>query len=71
MIEDFIAKDCLLTGQELACSRINQLGVQVFVRHHAKNGPINSEMVVDCPIVIRSIADTLFPTRQDQARNEQ
>ena len=55
------------TGQEQACTRITRL----FVRHHAKNGPINSEMVVDCPIVIRSIADTLFPTRQDQARNEQ
>ena len=28
LLRGFIAKDCLLTGQELACSRINRLGVR-------------------------------------------
>ena len=31
-----IAKDCLLTGKEQACSRITRL--VVIVRHHAENG---------------------------------
>ena len=40
----------------------------LFVCHHAKNGLIH-KMVVDCPIVITSIGDTLF--RRDQTRNEE
>ena len=38
------------TGQEQACTRITRL----FVRHHAKNGPIHRKMVVDFPLVITS-----------------
>ena len=48
----FFAKDCLLTGQEQACSRITPLFV--IVRRHAKNGPIHRKMVVDCPLEITS-----------------
>ena len=32
----------------------------------AENGPIHMKMVVDCPIVITSIDDTLLLTRSDQ-----
>ena len=46
-----IAKDCLLTGQEQACSKITWLFVCLFVCHHAENGPIHRKMVVDCPLV--------------------
>ena len=45
-----VAKDCLLTGQEQACSRITWL----FVRHHVENGPINRKLVLDCSLVITS-----------------
>ena len=64
MRSKYIAKDCLLTGQERACTRINWLFVCLFVRQHAEhisNGSIQREMVVDCPQ-----SETLFQTRQDQ-----
>ena len=48
-----IAKDCLLTVQEQACSRITCL----FGCHHAENGPILRKMAIDCPLVITSIVD--------------
>ena len=44
------AKDCLLTGQEQACTRITRL----VVRDHAENGPIYRKMFVDFPLVITS-----------------
>ena len=34
--------------------------------HHAKSGLLHRKMVIDCPIVITSIGDTHFQTRQDQ-----
>ena len=58
-----IAKDCLLNGQEQACSRISRLFVCSFVCHHAENGQIHTIMDVDCPLVITSIGETLFQTR--------
>ena len=62
-----IAKGCLFTGQEQACSRITSLVVQlVGCRHHAEIGLIHRKMVVDYPIVVTSIGDTLFQTRPDQ-----
>ena len=36
-----IAKDCLFTGQEQACTRITWLFVCLVGCHHAKNGPIH------------------------------
>ena len=44
------AKDCLLTGQEHACTRITWL----IVCHHAENGPIQRKIAVDCPLVTTS-----------------
>ena len=44
-----IAKDCLLTGQEQACSRITRLFVCLFVCRHAQNGLIHRKMVVTAP----------------------
>ena len=37
--------------------------VRLVECHHAENGLIPREMVVDCPIVITSIGDSLFQTR--------
>ena len=54
------------TGQKQACARITWLVVRSFFCHHAENGPIHMKMVVDCPIVITSIDDTLLLTRSDQ-----
>ena len=61
-----IAKDSLLTGQEQARTRITRLFVSSIVCYHAENGLIHSKMVVDCPIVIPSIGDTLFQTIPNQ-----
>ena len=58
------AKDYLLTGQEQACTRITWL----FVRHHAKNGPIHRKMAVDCPPCNHIQSETLFHTGPDQER---
>ena len=44
------------TGQEQACSRFTRL----FVRDHAKNGPIHRKMVVACPLVITSKVKFFF-----------
>ena len=60
------AKDCLLTDQERACSRITWLVVCLFFGfHHAENDK--------CPdtqengfVVITSIGDTLFKNRPEQ-----
>ena len=52
------AKDCILTGQEQAYSRVTRLFDRL-----AFTMP---KMVVDCPIVITSLGDTLFQTRIDQ-----
>ena len=59
-----IAKDCLFTVQEQACCRITWL----FGCQHAENGPILRKMAIDCPLVITSIVETLFQTRQDHER---
>ena len=34
--------------------------------HHAKNGLIHRQIIVDFPLVITSICDTIFKTRPDQ-----
>ena len=54
-----VAKDCLLTGQEQACSRITWLfGCLVFiVRYHAENGWIRRKIAVDCALMIKSWPD--------------
>ena len=44
----FIAKDCLLTGQEQACTRITLLVGLLFRCHDVENG----QMGVDCSLVI-------------------
>ena len=36
--------------------------------HHAKNGLIHRKIIVDFPLVITSICDTIFKTRPDQMR---
>ena len=61
-----IAKDCLLT---LVKSRLalGSPGCRSFVRHHAKNGPIQRKMVIDCPLVITSKVKHFF--RPDKTRN--
>ena len=43
------AKNCLLTGQEQACTRITWFFVRWFGFHHVENGPKHRKMVVDCP----------------------
>ena len=45
------AKDCLLTGQEQACTLGSPIAIVVwsFGCHHAKNGLIHRKIVVDCP----------------------
>ena len=62
------AKDCLLTGQEQACTRINWLFTCLLVRHHAENGPIHREMVVDCALVITSKVKPF--SRPDKTKKE-
>ena len=47
-----IAKRCLLTGQEQACSRVTQLFVWLVVRHHAENGLIEDEFVDDGDCIV-------------------
>ena len=48
-----------------ACTRIDQL----FVCHHAENGPIHRKMVVDCPLVIISKVKLFF--RPDKTRKKE
>ena len=48
MEDDSIAKDCLLTGQEQACTRITLLVGLLFRCHDVENG----QMGVDCFLVI-------------------
>ena len=61
-----IAKDCLLTSQKQACSRITQLFV--VVRHHAKNDLIHRKMVVDCPLEITSTVKRLSTPNQTRKK---
>ena len=65
----FVAKDCLLTGQEQACTRITRLFVRLFVCHHVENGPIHRKIVFDCPLVIISKAKLFF--RPDKTRKKE
>ena len=53
------AKDCLLTGQEQACSWITLLVVHSIVHHHPKNGLIHRKMAV-------LKEKTLFQTRSEK-----
>ena len=64
-----IAKDCLLTGQEQACTRITWLFVCLFVCHPAENGTIYRKMVVDSPLVITSKVKPF--SRPDKTRKEE
>ena len=48
MEDESIAKDCLLTGQEQACTRITLLVGLLFRCHDVENG----QMGVDCFLVI-------------------
>ena len=57
------AKDCLLTGQEQACTRITRLFGRSFGCEHAEKGLIHRKIVVE---VSTSTGDTLFQTRSDQ-----
>ena len=56
---EIIAKDCLLTGQEQACTRITWLFgcLFVIVCHHAENGWIRRKIAVDCTLMIKSWPD--------------
>ena len=47
-----LQKNCHLTGQRQACSRITWLFGRLLGCHHAKNGLIHRKMGVDCPLVI-------------------
>ena len=60
LIVVIFAKDCLLTGQEQACTRITRLS---FACHHAQKGLVHRKMAVHCPKVITFIGDSLFQTR--------
>ena len=40
------------------------------VRHDAEKGPILMKMVVDCPLAIKSIDESLFQTIRDQAEGK-
>ena len=64
LLECNFAKDCLLTSQKQACSRITRLFV--VVRHHAKNDLVHRKMVVDCPLEITSTVKRL--SRPNQTR---
>ena len=65
-----IAKDCLLTlvKSRLALGSPGYLFVCLFVCHHAKNGPIQRKMVIDCPLVITSKVKLFF--RPDKTRKK-
>ena len=60
-----LAKDCLLTGQEQACTRMNRL----FGCHNADYSSMHRKMVLECHIVIISTGDTLFQTRPGMRKN--
>ena len=64
-----VIADCLLTGQEQACTRITWLVVCSLVSHHAENSPIHRKMVVDCPLVIISKVELFF--RPDKTRKKE
>ena len=66
LLPTIFAKDWSLVKSRLALGSPGWLFVRSVVCHHAKNGPIHMKMVVDCPIVITSIDDTLLLTRSDQ-----
>ena len=61
-------KDCLLIGQEQACSRINRLAVQLvrWVSPCRKWPRIHTIMAAGSPPVITSICETLFETKQEE-----
>ena len=63
------AKDGLLTGQEQASSRITLLVGCSFVCHHAENRQTHRKMLVQCPIVITSLGETLLQTRPGNRNN--
>ena len=54
-----IAKDCLLTGQEQACTRITRLFGWFIGCHHAENGRKHRKIAVDCALMIKSKGETL------------
>ena len=58
----YFAKDCLLTGQEHACSRITRL--VVCRRHHTKNGQLHRKMVVECWLKVKLFSS--LKTRSDK-----
>ena len=62
------AKDCLLSDQEQACTRITWLFGRSFRCNHAENGLIHRKMVVDCPLVITSKVKPF--SRLDNTRKE-
>ena len=63
-------KDCLLTGQEQAWTRITRLFGCSFGCHHAENGPIHKKMVVECPLaIISKVWEIVF--RPDKAGREE
>ena len=65
-----IKKDCLLTlvKSRLALGSPGCSFVRSFVCHHAKNGPIQRKMVIDCPLVITSKVKLFF--RPDKTRKK-
>ena len=62
----FFAKDYPLTGQEKLALRSHTC--LVVFPHHAVNGQIYRKMVVEGPLVITSIGETLLQTRPDQEK---
>ena len=77
-----IAKNCLLSGQEQACSRITWLFVcLVVVLFTMPKWPHTKENGVNCVLVIKAICKTNFPdgpkwtrpnqTRPDDTRTDQ
>ena len=63
------AKDCILTGNRQACTRISRLFVWLFGCQHAENGLIHRKLDVDYPLAITSIGKPFF--KPDQTRKEE
>ena len=64
-----VIAECLLTGQEQACSKITWFVVCLFVRHHAENSPIHRKLVVVCPLSSAiMITSKVKPRQQYQER---
>ena len=57
-----------LVKSRLALGSPGWLVVHSVECHHAKNGLIHRQIIVDFPLVITSICDTIFKTRPDQMR---